>query len=103
MCKKILNVVKNVVVNGSVIIFDSTKSDELKNVVKLVTQHLALPTISFNYCLDANECSLPSDSGGTNGYYVSVSECSYAHAAIDFDEEFLFHNSSFIFPWHDLN
>lgn len=73
VCTKILNEVKNVVLNGSVIIFDSTKSDELKTEIRNSAENLKLPTISYNYCLDAHQCEDPKESNATTNYHVSVS------------------------------
>lgn len=60
--------------NESVIIFDTSKGDELKTTIRNVVQHLKLPTVSYNQCLYAQECDDPNEWDDANNYYVTVSK-----------------------------
>lgn len=72
VCNKILSVIKNDVYNGSIIIFDSTKSVELRASVMRTAAKLQIPAIGYEYCLNGAECDVVEEK--TNEYYVTVSE-----------------------------
>lgn len=58
--------------NGPVIIFDSTNSDELKIAIRDVAERFQLPTIGYNYCGDAHLCNIVEELAAPNNFYVLV-------------------------------
>lgn len=75
MCKRILDGIKIVDLNTSVIIFDTCKTDELKTTIRRVVERLKSPAVSYSHCLDGHECDNPDESDDAeNNYYVSVSK-----------------------------
>lgn len=68
VCEQILKVVQNDILHQSVILFDSSQSDDMKTAIRKVAEQLKLPTLSYSYRLDALD-----DSNNENSYYVPVS------------------------------
>lgn len=74
MCKRILGGIKTVDLNESVIIFDTSKTDELKSTIRNVAKHLKWPTVSYNHCLYAQEGDDTNEWDDESNYYVTVSK-----------------------------